>query len=55
MYSFAIVGESNAARFDHAHRLVLADVPEILAPISTVVPLQLFSYFVAVGKGKTPI
>jgi len=51
---FAIVGESNAARFDHAHRLVLADVPEILAPISTVVPLQLFSYFVAVGKGQNP-
>ncbi len=40
--------------FDGAHRLVLPEVPEILSPFSTVVPLQLFSYVLALGNGFNP-
>lgn len=43
-----------AGRFEDAHCLVLPDVPEVLSPIAALVPLQLFSYFLAVGKGLNP-
>jgi glucosamine--fructose-6-phosphate aminotransferase (isomerizing) len=49
-----LAGEGNAKRFGSAHRLVLADVPEVLSPLPCVVPLQLFSYFLAVGHGLNP-
>ena len=34
--------------------LLLPDVPEVLSPLPAVVPLQLFSYFLAVGRGSNP-
>jgi len=40
--------------FDGAHRLILSDLPEVLSPIPYVVPLQFFSYFLAVGKDINP-
>jgi glucosamine--fructose-6-phosphate aminotransferase (isomerizing) len=49
-----LTGEENAAAFDGAHRLVLPEMPEVLSPIAYVVPLQLFSYFLAIGKGFNP-
>jgi glucosamine--fructose-6-phosphate aminotransferase (isomerizing) len=49
-----IAGEGNAERFPEAYRLALPDVPEVLSPIPWVVPLQLFSYFLSVGKGYNP-
>lgn len=49
-----LCGESNAERFENAHRLVLPDVPEIISPIPFVVPLQLFAYYLAAGKGINP-
>ncbi|MBV9282866.1 MAG: SIS domain-containing protein [Chloroflexi bacterium] len=52
--SVVLAGEENAGAFEHAHRLVLPDVPEVLSPIPCVVPLQLFSYFLAVGKDVNP-
>lgn len=49
-----LCSEQNAAAFDESHRLLLPDVPEVLSPIPYVVPLQLLSYFVALGKGANP-
>jgi glucosamine 6-phosphate synthetase-like amidotransferase/phosphosugar isomerase protein len=49
-----LVDAGNAERFEQAHRLLLPEVPEVLSPIPYVVPLQLFSYFLAVGKGLNP-
>jgi glucosamine--fructose-6-phosphate aminotransferase (isomerizing) len=49
-----LCGEGNAERFENAHRLVLPDVPEIISPIPFVVPLQLFAYYLAAGKGINP-
>ncbi|GAC1519431.1 MAG: hypothetical protein NVS2B16_25700 [Chloroflexota bacterium] len=49
-----LCSEENASAFDEAHRLALPDFPEVLSPIPYVVPLQLFSYFIAVGKGLNP-
>lgn len=49
-----LTGSNSADRFEDAHRLLLPDVPEVLSPIAAVVPLQLFSYFLAVGKGLDP-
>lgn len=47
-------GSDNADAFEEAHRLLMPDLPEILSPIPYVVPLQLFSYFLAAGKGINP-
>lgn len=49
-----LLGHDNADAFEDAHRLVLPSVPEALSPIPAVVPLQLVSYFLAVGKGVNP-
>jgi len=49
-----LTGSDSADRFEDAHRLLLSDVPEVLSPIAAVVPLQLFSYFLSVGKGLNP-
>jgi glutamine---fructose-6-phosphate transaminase (isomerizing) len=49
-----LTGEETADRFEPAHRLLLPDVPEILSPLPYVVPLQLFSYFLAVGQNLNP-
>lgn len=49
-----LCGQENADSFSEAHRLVLPDVPEVLSPIAYVLPLQLFSYYLAVGKGHNP-
>lgn len=49
-----LVGIDTAAEFEDAHRMVLPDLPEVLSPIPYVVPLQLFSYFLSVGKGLNP-
>lgn len=49
-----LCGEGNAERFENAHRLVLPDVPEIISPIPFIVPLQLFAYYLAAGKGINP-
>lgn len=49
-----LVGDDNAASFEEAHRLILPDVPEVISPIPCVVPLQLFAYFLAIGKGLNP-
>jgi len=47
-------GSDNADVFSEAHRFVMPDVPEVISPIATVVPLQLFSYFLSVGRGNNP-
>jgi glutamine---fructose-6-phosphate transaminase (isomerizing) len=49
-----LTGKDNADLFEDMHRLILPDVPEVLSPIPYVVPLQLFSYFLSVGKGYNP-
>jgi glucosamine--fructose-6-phosphate aminotransferase (isomerizing) len=49
-----LVAESAADRFEHAHRLLLPDIPEPLSPLAAIVPLQLFSYFLSIGKGANP-
>lgn len=54
MTPVVLCAEGNAERFEHAHRLVLPDVPEIISPIPFVVPLQLFAYYLAAGKGINP-
>lgn len=51
----ALVAEENSEAFDGCHRVLLpSGVPEILSPITAVIPLQFFSYYVALGKGKNP-
>jgi glucosamine--fructose-6-phosphate aminotransferase (isomerizing) len=50
----ALVTEENAEAFEDAHRLVLPDMPEVLSPIPCIVPLQFFSYYLAIGKGLDP-
>lgn len=54
MTPVVLCAEGNAERFENAHRLVLPDVPEIISPIPFVVPLQLFAYYLATGKGINP-
>jgi glucosamine--fructose-6-phosphate aminotransferase (isomerizing) len=49
-----LCGDDNAGSFDGCHRLLLPEVPEVLSPLPYIVPLQLFSYFLAVGKGYNP-
>ena len=49
-----LTGEDSAEQFGESHRLVLPEMPEVLTPIAYVVPLQLISYFLAVGKGFNP-
>jgi glucosamine--fructose-6-phosphate aminotransferase (isomerizing) len=49
-----LAGEKNAAAFDDAHRFILPEVPEALSPIPYVIPLQLFSYFLAIGNSLNP-
>lgn len=49
-----LVTDETAERFPDDHRLLLPDVPEALSPITAVIPLQLFSYFLAVGLGHNP-
>ena len=44
----------NADAFSEAHRFVMPEIPEVISPIASVVPLQLFSYFLAVGRGLNP-
>lgn len=51
----ALVGEENAGSFEQCHRLLLpSGVPEVVSPITAIVPLQLLSYFLAVGRGLNP-
>lgn len=49
-----LCGEGNVAAFESSHRFVLPELPETLSPIAYVVPLQIFSYFLSVGKGLNP-
>ncbi|HZS94374.1 MAG TPA: SIS domain-containing protein [Chloroflexota bacterium] len=49
-----LTGEESAERFPESHRLVLPELPEVISPIPYVVPLQLLSYFLAIGKGHNP-
>lgn len=49
-----LAGSEGIGRFEDSHRLLLPDVPEALSSIPAVVPLQLFSYYLAVGKGTNP-
>lgn len=49
-----LCSDQNAEAFGEAHRLLLPELPEVLSPIPYIVPLQLFSYFLAVGKGTNP-
>jgi glucosamine--fructose-6-phosphate aminotransferase (isomerizing) len=49
-----LTDDSHAESFDESHRLVLPDVPEVISPIPFVVPIQLFAYFLAVGRGLNP-
>lgn len=49
-----LTDEQRADAFDENHRLLLPDVPETISPIPFVVPLQLFAYFLAVGRGSNP-
>lgn len=49
-----LCSDQNAETFGEAHRLLLPELPEVLSPIPYIVPLQLFSYFLAVGKGANP-
>jgi glucosamine--fructose-6-phosphate aminotransferase (isomerizing) len=49
-----ITDDDAAGHFEEAHRLVIPVVPEVLSPVPLVAPLQLFSYFLAVGKGLNP-
>jgi glucosamine--fructose-6-phosphate aminotransferase (isomerizing) len=50
----ALVGSDNANAFEDAHRFLMPDAPEVLTPLAYVVPLQLFSYFLSVGRGLNP-
>jgi glucosamine 6-phosphate synthetase-like amidotransferase/phosphosugar isomerase protein len=49
-----VTDEDAAGRFVEAHRLLGPAVPEVVSALPTVVPLQLFSYFLALGKGLNP-
>jgi glucosamine--fructose-6-phosphate aminotransferase (isomerizing) len=49
-----LTDEGHADSFDEHHRLLLPDVPETISPIPFVVPLQLFAYYLAVGRGANP-
>lgn len=49
-----LTGSHGVDRFDEAHRILLPDVPEVISAIPAVVPLQFFSYFLAVGYGYNP-
>jgi glucosamine--fructose-6-phosphate aminotransferase (isomerizing) len=49
-----LCGGDNAEAFPGAHRFVMPDVPEVISPIHSIVPLQLFAYFLAVGRGTNP-
>ncbi|HEX6508108.1 MAG TPA: SIS domain-containing protein [Chloroflexota bacterium] len=49
-----LCGDGNVEAFGESHRLVIPDVPEIISPIPAIVPLQLFAYFLAVGRGLNP-
>lgn len=49
-----LASAANAEAFEEAHRLVMPELPEALTPIPYVVPLQLFSYFLAIGKDLNP-
>lgn len=49
-----LTSSEHVGRFEDAHRLVLPDVPEIISPLAAIVPLQFFSYFLAVGGGANP-
>ena len=49
-----LTDEAHAGSFDETHRLVLPDIPEVLSPIPFIVPIQLFAYFLAVGRGINP-
>jgi glutamine---fructose-6-phosphate transaminase (isomerizing) len=49
-----LTGEGNTSGLDEAHRIFLADVPEVLSPLTYVIPLQFFSYFLSIGRGMNP-
>ncbi len=49
-----LCGSDNADNFADAHRFIMPDVPEVLSPIHSVVPLQLFAYFLSIGRGLNP-
>lgn len=49
-----LVGEESVERFSACHRFVLPHLPEVLSPLACIVPLQFFSYFLAVGKRLNP-
>jgi glucosamine--fructose-6-phosphate aminotransferase (isomerizing) len=54
IHPVVLCGSDNAEAFSEAHRFVMPDVPEAISPIASVVPLQLFSYFLSVGRGNNP-
>lgn len=49
-----LTDDESAHLFPDAHRLLLPPVPEALSPIVYGVPLQLLSYFLALGRGANP-
>lgn len=49
-----LLTEEDANQFEDTHRMLLPSIPEVLSPLPYVVPLQLFSYFLAIGKGHNP-
>jgi glucosamine--fructose-6-phosphate aminotransferase (isomerizing) len=49
-----LTDEEHADAFGENHRLLLPDVPETISALPFVVPLQLFAYFLAVGRGSNP-
>ncbi|WP_116963037.1 glutamine--fructose-6-phosphate transaminase (isomerizing) [Fastidiosibacter lacustris] len=51
LYVFADHAISQSLQIDSKHTFVIDSIPEVLAPIVFTIPLQLFSYHVAVQKG----
>lgn len=47
----AIVDEKSAAIAKAAHYIKIPFVPEIFSPMLTVIPLQMFAYYIALSKG----
>jgi glucosamine 6-phosphate synthetase-like amidotransferase/phosphosugar isomerase protein len=55
MTPVVLVSEDNVDEFGDCHRVLLpTGVPEHLTPITSIVPLQLFAYYLALGQGVNP-
>jgi glutamine---fructose-6-phosphate transaminase (isomerizing) len=50
-----LIGEEHVESFEDCHRALLpSGVPDVLSPLTAIVPLQFLAYFLAVGHGLNP-